>query len=87
MRLCAELWAAGINAEFGFKPNQNFKTDIIGAAKEQGIPFVVLFGDEELAKGEVKVKDMAAETQHGVARTALPEFLKGLIAKWEDKGF
>ena len=36
MKLCSELWAGGVRAEFGYKPNPNFKQDIIGAAADQG---------------------------------------------------
>jgi histidyl-tRNA synthetase len=68
MKLCSELWAAGVRAEFGYKPNPNFKTDIVGFAQDQGIPVVVLFGEDELAKGVVNVKDMAAEEQVTVPR-------------------
>ena len=72
MKLCSELWAAGVRAEFGYKANPNFKQDIIGEAQKQGIPVVVLFGEDELANGSVKVKDMAAETEQAVARADAP---------------
>jgi histidyl-tRNA synthetase len=40
MALASQLWAAGIKAEFGFKPNPKMG-DQLGAALEQGIPFMV----------------------------------------------
>lgn len=50
MELCNKLWAAGIKAEFGFKPNPKMG-DQLGYALEQGIPYMVLFGDDELKSG------------------------------------
>jgi histidyl-tRNA synthetase len=47
MEVCAKLWAAGIAAEFGYKATLNLK-DQLGYADENGIPFVVLFGETEL---------------------------------------
>ena len=80
MKLCADLWAAGINAEFGYKRDQNFNKDIVGVAQEHGIPYVVVFGDSELESGNVNVKDMTEETQETVARAELCESLKNKLA-------
>eukprot|EP00775_Hariotina_reticulata_P012337 gene12337-12470_t len=79
MELCNKLWAAGINAEFGFKPNPKMG-DQLGYALEQGIPFMVLFGDDELKSGVVKVKDMAAKTEDAVAVDDLAGHLQRLVA-------
>ncbi len=54
MELAAKLWESGIKAEFGFKPNPKMG-DQLTAALEQGIPFMVLFGEDELQRGVVKV--------------------------------
>lgn len=54
MELASKLWSAGLKAEFGFKPNPKMG-DQLGHALEAGIPFMVLFGEEELAAGAVKV--------------------------------
>jgi hypothetical protein len=79
MELCAKLWSAGIKAEFGFKPNPKMG-DQLGHALESGIPFMVLFGEDELAAGKVKVKDMAAKSEDVVALDALVGDLKARIA-------
>lgn len=55
MEIASRLWAAGIKAEFGFKPNPKMG-DQLNHAFESGIPFIVLFGGDELANGVVKVK-------------------------------
>lgn len=79
MELCSRLWSAGIKAEFGFKPNPKMG-DQLGYALEQGIPFMVLFGEDELTRGEVKVKDMAAKAEEVVALDKLVEDLKARTA-------
>ena len=84
MKLCSELWAAGVRAEFGYKPNPNFKMDIVGAANDAGIPVVVLFGEDELAAGTVNVKDMSAETQTNVPRADVAAAVKALLADRPD---
>jgi histidyl-tRNA synthetase len=80
MAICSSLWAAGIRAEFGYKANQNFKTDIIGFAQDQGIPILVLFGEDELAQGNVNVKDMAAQSQQTVPRKDVATAVLALLA-------
>ncbi|KAF5833236.1 hypothetical protein DUNSADRAFT_10518 [Dunaliella salina] len=65
MEVANMLWGAGVNAEFGFKPNPKMG-DQLNYALEQAIPFIVLFGDEELNAGCVKVKDMGEKTEDKV---------------------
>lgn len=86
MKLCAQLWAAGLRAEFGYKRDQNFNKDIVGAAQSEGIPVVVVFGDAELQAGTVNVKDMGAGTQETVARADLVPALKALLKGVDDQG-
>eukprot|EP00201_Polytomella_parva_P012368 CAMPEP_0175070832 /NCGR_PEP_ID=MMETSP0052_2-20121109/18922_1 /TAXON_ID=51329 ORGANISM="Polytomella parva, Strain SAG 63-3" /NCGR_SAMPLE_ID=MMETSP0052_2 /ASSEMBLY_ACC=CAM_ASM_000194 /LENGTH=948 /DNA_ID=CAMNT_0016337967 /DNA_START=49 /DNA_END=2896 /DNA_ORIENTATION=+ len=79
MAICAELWAAGVAAEFGYKPNPKM-ADTFQAAFDQKIPFVVLFGEDELANGKVKIKDMDAKTEETVALDTLVAEMKKRIA-------
>ena len=62
MEICSRIWAAGLKAEFGFKPNPKMG-DQLTYALEQGIPFMVLFGEDELKEAKVKIKDMAAKEE------------------------
>ncbi len=55
MEIASQLWAAGIKAEFGFKPNPKMG-DQLNHAFDSCIPFMVLFGGEEIAGGVVKIK-------------------------------
>lgn len=71
MAIAAKLWAAGVKAEFGFKPNPKMG-DQLGYALKSGIPFMILFGEDELSKGTVKLKDMDAGTEEEVREEDLP---------------
>lgn len=72
MSLASQLWAAGIKAEFGYKPNPKM-ADQLGYALKGGIPFMILFGEDELAKGVVKIKDLDAEREEEVREEVLVE--------------
>lgn len=63
MNVAKTLWDAGIKAEFSWKvkpklPNQ-FKE-----AEKGGVPFAVLFGEEEISQGKVKIKEMGLPDGH-----------------------
>jgi histidyl-tRNA synthetase len=54
MSLCRELWDAGIKAEFAYKLKPRFDKQFKDAEKA-GIPFAIILGEDELARGEIKV--------------------------------
>ena len=70
IQLAAELWAAGIAAEYGSKANPNFK-DSLQYADDHGIPFVLVLGESE--KQEVRVHRLPA------CIAAAPQCSAGLI--------
>ena len=78
MEVANLLWAAGISAEFGFKPNPKMG-DQINYALESGIPFMVLFGDEEIKENSVKIKDMKERTEITVSLNDLIQELRKLF--------
>ncbi|KAJ5172990.1 histidine--tRNA ligase mitochondrial [Penicillium capsulatum] len=63
MSVCEKLWSAGIKAELAYKvkprPQQQFN-----AVEEGGIPFGVILGEEEMAAGKVRIKEMGLEKGH-----------------------
>lgn len=62
MELSAALWQLGIAAEYSFDLNPKPKKQL-DAALANGIPYVLWVGEEELARGEVKLKDMGRKTE------------------------
>eukprot|EP00455_Lapot_gusevi_P038632 TRINITY_DN4331_c0_g1_i2.p1 TRINITY_DN4331_c0_g1~~TRINITY_DN4331_c0_g1_i2.p1 ORF type:complete len:520 (-),score=229.07 TRINITY_DN4331_c0_g1_i2:67-1461(-) len=76
MEICAELWAAGIKAEFLYKENPKIQPQI-QYALESGIPFMLIIGGDEIAQGIVKVKNLRAQTEVVIQRA---EMVSRLIA-------
>lgn len=63
MEIARRLWDAGIKAEFSWKVKpklpQQFK-----AAEANGVPFAVILGDDELAAGKCRIKEMGLPDGH-----------------------
>ena len=63
MEIAKRLWDAGIKTEFSWKVKpklpQQFK-----AAEVNGVPFAVILGEDELKKGECKIKELGLEEGH-----------------------
>lgn len=62
MKVARLLWEANISAEYSHQDNPKFKKQL-DYVLEEGIPFVVVFGEEELANGTVKVKDIRTHSE------------------------
>jgi histidyl-tRNA synthetase len=79
MALAAALWREGVAAEFGFKPSAKV-ADQLAAALRAGVPFLALLGPDELARGVVKLKDLAAGTEEEVPAAELPRLVRARAA-------
>ncbi len=75
MKVAKLLWTANISAEYSHLDSPKFKKQL-DEALQRGVPVMVVFGDEELQKGTVKVKDMANHKETEVELANLVEFLK-----------
>ncbi|KAF8936203.1 histidyl-tRNA synthetase [Dissophora ornata] len=79
MRICTELWDAGIKAEFAYKlkPRTQNQWDV---CDRDMIPFAVIVGGEEIANGVVKIKDMRTkdESQKGGLEYARSDMISEL---------
>lgn len=84
MAVASKLWAAGVKAEFGFKPNPKMG-DQLGYALKSGIPFMVLFGEDELANGIVKLKNLDVESEEEVAEAEVAQVVAARIAALGDR--
>jgi histidyl-tRNA synthetase len=72
--IARRLRAAGINAEVQLEAKKLAKQ--FQYADRAGIRFVLLYGDDEAARGVVKVKDMKSQEQFEVGRDELAAALK-----------
>jgi histidyl-tRNA synthetase len=77
LALAADLRHAGFNVENYLEPAKLDKQ--LKYADKSGIPFVVLLGPDEKAKGTVIVKDLAAKSQSEVTHAALIQKLRSLL--------
>jgi histidyl-tRNA synthetase len=79
MQVAKRLWDVGIKAEFSWKVKpklpQQFK-----AAEVNGVPFAIILGDDELAAGKCKIKEMGLPEGHSEKDGVLIE-----MAKLEDE--
>ncbi|KAJ3018772.1 Cytoplasmic and mitochondrial histidine tRNA synthetase [Thoreauomyces humboldtii] len=68
MKMCVELWDAGVKAEYMFKRKpKDIATQFDYCDKEQ-IPLTVIVGKQEIEKGVVKVRRMGLNVPEGVER-------------------
>jgi histidyl-tRNA synthetase len=79
MALAAQLWAAGVKAEYMFVATPNMQKQLTHAL-ETGIPLMVIFGEDELTAGVLKVKRLADHEEVTVQRDALVDKLRELLA-------
>ncbi|KAH7162696.1 hypothetical protein B0J13DRAFT_431225 [Dactylonectria estremocensis] len=63
MSICAKLWEAGIKAEFLYKVKPKVPAQF-KAAEINGVPFAIFLGEDEVAGGKVKIKEMGLPDDH-----------------------
>ena len=74
MKVAKLLWNANISAEYSHQDNPKFKKQL-DETLERGIPFMVVFGEDEMAKGLVKLKNMRLHTELEIPLENLVESL------------
>ncbi|EAQ93387.1 hypothetical protein CHGG_01622 [Chaetomium globosum CBS 148.51] len=62
-QICARLWDAGIKAEFLYKVKPKLQNQF-KAAETGGVPFALILGEDELAQGKAKLKEMGLPEDH-----------------------
>ncbi len=63
MEVAKRLWDAGIKAEFSWKVKPKLPAQF-KAAETNGVPFAIILGDDELAAGKCKIKEMGLPDGH-----------------------
>ncbi|KAJ9668991.1 Cytoplasmic and mitochondrial histidine tRNA synthetase [Coniosporium apollinis] len=63
MEVAKTLWDAGVKAEFSWKVKPKLPAQF-KAAETGGVPFAVILGEDELAQGKVKIKEMGLPEGH-----------------------
>lgn len=56
-------------------------TPQLNEANEQHVPYAVIFGEDELKAGQVKLKNLETRDEQTVARADLPAAIRAKFAK------
>ena len=78
MQACAALWRAGVSAKFVYRVDVTFKKQL-QKALEENIPFLVIIGEDEIAKGVCQVKNLSAHDSEEIAIGDMPALLAGKL--------
>ncbi|BES99225.1 histidyl-tRNA synthetase [Nesidiocoris tenuis] len=82
LKLCALLWDANINVEQSYKKSPKLLAQL-QHCEEQGVPLVVILGEDEIKRGVVKVRDVSSRSEQEVARDSLVDHLKQRLAQMQ----
>lgn len=86
MEVAKRLWDAGIKTEFSWKVKPKLPAQF-KAAETNGVPFAVILGDDELAEGKCKIKEMGLPEGHAekegvmIEMARLEEEVRGRIGR------
>ena len=78
IKICGELWGAKIRAETPFKRNMKLVTEF-QKCESNNIPLCVLFGDQEINEGVVKVRNVKTRDEITVSRAELGQKVTELL--------
>jgi len=78
MELAAEFWKAGIGTEFLHHTNPKPQKQV-EYALEEGIPYIVWLGGNEIKEGVVKLKDLGGRNETVIKRTEITKHLKSIL--------
>ncbi|XP_042910834.1 histidine--tRNA ligase, cytoplasmic isoform X1 [Parasteatoda tepidariorum] len=79
MKLCRELWDAGIKAEQSYKLNPKL-LDQLQYCEARGIPIAVILGESEIQNSVVKIRFVESREELEIADSGLVDFL--LKRRW-----
>lgn len=82
LKIIGDLWNVGIRAEHSYKLNPKLLVQL-QYCEEHSIPFAVVFGDAELERGVVKLREVFSRTETEVPLSELAEEIKKRVSKKE----
>lgn len=78
LKVLKELWDNDIKAEHSYKSSPKFMTQV-QYCEDQGIPYIIVFGDEEIKAGQVKIRAVKTREETIVERPKLIETCKAML--------
>lgn len=85
MQVCAELWAAGVSAQFVYADDPKLAKQM-SEADAHAVPIAVILGEDEMDRGELQVKDLRSRTAVNVPRDQLVATVKRVLTGSEAAG-
>lgn len=79
MRLLTDLWEAGIKAEQSYKKSPKILAQL-QHCEDSGIPYAIIIGEGELARGEVTLREVKTRVERAIPRASLIEQLRETLA-------
>lgn len=79
LKVLRELWDHNMKAEHSYKSSLKFMTQV-QYCEDQGIPFIIVFGGEEIKGGKVKIREVKTRTETVVEREKLIETCKKMLS-------
>ncbi|GFY58040.1 histidine--tRNA ligase, cytoplasmic [Trichonephila inaurata madagascariensis] len=83
MKLCRELWDAGIKAEQSYKLNPKL-LDQLQYCEARGIPLAIIIGESEVQRAVVKLRNVETREESEVSQSELINFIKERRAPEEE---
>lgn len=78
MKLCAELWDAGVKAEQPYKKNPKMLNQL-QYCEENHVPFAIIIGESELKQGIVKLRTIETREEVEIPRDKLISEVKSRL--------
>lgn len=75
LKITGDLWNAGIRAEHSYKLNPKLLVQL-QHCEEHAIPYAVVFGDGELDRGVVKLREVSSRQEEEVPLSQLADEIK-----------
>lgn len=82
LKIIGDLWNAGIRAEHSYKLNPKLLVQL-QHCEEYGIPFAVVFGDSELDRGVVKLREVLSRNEDEIPLGGLADEIKKRLSMRE----
>lgn len=79
LRIVSELWDAGIRAEHSYKLSPKLLVQL-QHCEENGIPLALVFGDSELERGVVKLREVSTRKEEEISVDKLAEEIRKRLA-------
>ncbi|KAJ1523637.1 hypothetical protein ONE63_001480 [Megalurothrips usitatus] len=78
LKICCELWDAGLKVEHSYKNNPKLLAQL-QYCEECGIPLAIVIGESELARGVVKLREVATRKEVEVPKEKLVEEIRSWL--------